>query len=325
MKQRQLLLLALLLTAYCSSYAQDFAGVSYGPEARQFLDIYIAPSATPTPVYFDAHPNGGNTNMPSSIIDDLKAIGVSTVAWESLTSVNTPSEVETGWDDAELMLAWVKENAGTYNFDTTCLIIGGSSRGSILSWKIGHMGNPNVKGLYMYNALPDGVWADPSWWYAPDEVTADSPPIFFVYRFEPGTNDIHDPENGMIIMDTYDALGIGDRDTLIHSISATGNPDRYQFLVEFIQEVGCAGAPVDVEIIADQTPTWRAFPNPFYDQLNIADLQGDEYFRVTSLLGGLVRESDTWEALDMAALSPGAYFLTIQSKQRKQVLKLIKQ
>ena len=114
-------------------FSQDYSNVSYGPETRQFLDIYIAPSLCPTPVYFDAHGNGGTTNMPNSIIDSLKNNGISIVAWESLTSVNTPSEVQTGWDDAQLMLDWVKANANTYNFDTTNLIIGGSSRGSVIS------------------------------------------------------------------------------------------------------------------------------------------------------------------------------------------------
>jgi len=86
-------------------YAQDFEGVPYGPASRQFLDLYIAPSSVPTPIYFDAHGNGGTTNIPNSIINDLKAVGISTVAWESLTSVNTPDQVQTGWDDAELMFA----------------------------------------------------------------------------------------------------------------------------------------------------------------------------------------------------------------------------
>ena len=110
----------------CVIGAQDYAKVKYGPEDRQFVDIYIAPSNCPTPVYFDAHGNGGNTNMPNSIVDALNANGISIVAWESLTSVGTPEEVQTGWDDTALMFDWVKANADTYNFDTTNLIIGGS-------------------------------------------------------------------------------------------------------------------------------------------------------------------------------------------------------
>ncbi|MEO0627700.1 MAG: hypothetical protein AAFY91_11980 [Bacteroidota bacterium] len=218
-------------------------GVSYGPESRQFVDIYKAESDCPTPVYFDAHANGGNTNMPSAIIEDLNALGISVVAWESLTSVGTPEEVGTGWSDAELMFQWVIDNAETYNFDVSNFVIGGSSRGSILSWKYGHNGTPNIKGLYMYNALPEGVWGHPEWWLPTDEVTTNSPPVFFVYRREPGSSenisdpDIHDPENGLVIVDRYTSLGIGDRATLVHSIGETNNTDRYQFLVDFAVSV----------------------------------------------------------------------------------------
>ncbi|MEM6718156.1 MAG: hypothetical protein AAF611_02470 [Bacteroidota bacterium] len=218
-------------------------GVSYGPETRQFVDIYKAASDCPTPIYFDAHGNGGNTSLPSTMINALNAEGISIIAWESLTSINTPDDLTTGWNDAELMFQWILDNAATYNFDTSKMIIGGSSRGSILSWKYGHKGDPNIKGLYMYNALPEGVWQDPNLWYPPNEVTAASPPIYFVYKREPGcaddlvNPDIHDPNFGFTIVDTYTNLGIGDRTTLVHSIGETDNTDRYQFLVNFALSV----------------------------------------------------------------------------------------
>ena len=214
-------------------------GVKYGADTRQFLDLYKAESSCPTPVYFDAHGNGGTTAMPSTIIDDLNALGVTVIAWESLKSVGTPDEVNTGWEDAALMFQWVINNASTYNFDTSQFIIGGSSRGSILSWKYGHSGEAKIKGLYMYNALPSTSWAFPDWWYPPSDVTSISPPIYFVYKREPGSStdpinpDTHDPNNGIIITDTYDSLGIGDKTTLVHSIGSTNNTDKYQFLVDF--------------------------------------------------------------------------------------------
>lgn len=218
-------------------------GLKYGPEARQFLDIYKAESDCPTPIYFDAHPNGGNTSMPTHIVEGLNAQGITVIAWESLTSVNTPEEVETGWDDADLMFEWVINNVSTYNLDISNMVIGGSSRGSILSWKYGHNGDPNIKGLYMYNALPSNSWALPSWWYPPDDVTISSPEIYFVYNREPGSStdpvnpDIHDPNNGITIVNEYENLGIGDRTTLVHSIGETDNTDRYQFLVDFVLSV----------------------------------------------------------------------------------------
>ena len=50
----------------------------------------------------------------------------------------------------------------------------------------------------------------------------------------------------MVIMDEYDALGIGDRDTLVHSIGASGNPDKYQFLVAFARSVINTALPVEL-------------------------------------------------------------------------------
>ncbi|AFU70587.1 hypothetical protein P700755_004032 [Psychroflexus torquis ATCC 700755] len=83
-------------------------GVQYSSKSRQFLDLYKAESDCSTPVYFHAHGNDGSTYMLNSIIEDLNAQGTSVIAWESLTSVHTPSEVETGWNDVELMFEWVK-------------------------------------------------------------------------------------------------------------------------------------------------------------------------------------------------------------------------
>lgn len=325
MKVLQMLLFSLIASVPFFAFTQDYAQVSYGPEDRQFVDIYLANSECPTPVYFDAHGNGGNTSMPNSIVNDLTAAGISIVAWESLTAVGTLAEVQTGWDDAELMFAWVKANAATYNFDTTNFIIGGSSRGSILSWKYGHAPNPNIKGLYMYNALPDGIWADSSSWYPPNEVNISSPPIFFVYRYEPNvTFDGHDPANGMIIMDKYEELGIGDRDTMIHSIQYTDNNDKYQFLVDFATDVVTVCQVVSSPAIEGPSTTFTAFPNPFRDRVNIAGLKGDEYFRLANVSGALIQEVDDLNRLQLATLSPGLYFLTIKTKEDSHVLKLLK-
>ncbi|MEM9679930.1 MAG: T9SS type A sorting domain-containing protein [Bacteroidota bacterium] len=315
----------LFLVPFIYSYAQDYTAVSYGPEDRQYLDIYIAPSDCPTPVYFDAHGNGGTTNMPNSIVDSLKANGISIVAWESLTSVNTPDQVQTGWDDAVLMFDWVIANADTYNFDTTNFIIGGSSRGSILSWKYGHHPNPNIKGLYMYNALPNGVWADATWWYPPSEVNSSSPPIFFVYRYEPGVSfDSHDPLNGIKIMETYDMLGIGDRDTLIHSIAYTDNTDKYQFLLEFIRSVTTPCTITSTSDVEVPLPNWKVFPNPFNDRFEIAGLTGTEQILLTTLDGRQIKMVEDLNTFNLTGWSPGIYFVKIQSQNHSRVFKLIK-
>ena len=218
-------------------------GVKYGSEDRQFLDLYKAESDCPTPIYFDAHHGGGNTSIPDSLVNNLNAQGISIISWESLPTISSSEEAQTGWDDAELMFQWVFDNAVTYNLDTSNMIIGGSSRGSVLSWVYGHRPNPNVKGLYMYNALPSTAWAFPDLWLPTENVNNESPPIYFVYRREPGSSthpinpDIHDPNYGTIIVNKYQDLGIGDKAILVHSIGQTNNTDKYQFLVDFALSV----------------------------------------------------------------------------------------
>lgn len=218
-------------------------GVKYGSEDRQFLDLYKAESDCPTPIYFDVHGNNGNTSIPDSLVEGLHAQGITIIAWESLTVVSTTEETLTGWSDAELMFQWVIDNAETYNLDTSNIIIGGSSRGSIISWIYGHRPNTNIKGLYMYNALPNPAWASPSSWLPTDNVTIESPPIYFVYNREPGSSsdsidpNFHDPNNGITVVNKYQSLGIENRTNLVHSIGQTNNDDKYQFLVDFALSV----------------------------------------------------------------------------------------
>ncbi|MEO0508443.1 MAG: hypothetical protein AAF065_01125 [Verrucomicrobiota bacterium] len=236
---RQFILISLaLFTVSKHSYSQavpDYPDVSYGPEERQWLNIYTAPSVTPTPVFIYSHSNGATAdNISAAIIDDLKAAGISTVSWESLLNLATPNDVATSWNDAELMLAWVKSNANTYNFDVSKLIVGGSSRGTVASWKLAHSNDPAIRGLYMYNALPDQVWSFPETWIPTNDVTESSPPLCFVYNVSPmDPTDVHDPDNGFTIVDRYEELDRADRVTLIHSIGTSGDTDRFQFLVDF--------------------------------------------------------------------------------------------
>lgn len=315
----------IIVVSVLHSYAQpDHAHVQYGSEPRQWLDIYIAPSIDPTPVYFDAHGNGGTTAMPSAIIDSLKAEGISTVAWESLTTVLTQAEVDTGWVDAELMYNWVIANAATYNFDTTCFIIGGRSRGSILSWKLAHSADPKIKGLYMINALPDGIWADSSWWYPPNEVTVNSPPLVMAYSHEPGTTDIHDPLNGYVISNKYDALGIGYRDTLIHSLDSSPNPDKYQFLIDLIRTIGCSNTAASLNNEPDELIAYRIFPNPVNDELKIIGLEGSESISIYSVDGQLNLVMNDLNDLDISSLNPGIYILHIHNNRIVCSFKIVK-
>lgn len=328
-KLRSIAFLTLLTFSSLFSQAQDFDSVPYGTEARQFVDIYIAPSTCPTPVYFDAHFNGGTTAMPASITNSLTSNGISVVSWESLTTIASPADIQTGWDDAALMFAWVKANAATYNFDTTNFIIGGSSRGTILSWKEAHKVDPDIKGLYMYNALPS-VFSDSAIWYPPNDVTADSPPIFFVYAREPGCStdpvdpDIHDPDNGIIIQNTYDALGIGDRDTLIHSLSDSANSDRYQYLLDFANSVLTPCWTVGIDAEEAVSNRIGVYPNPFDQEITITGLNGNEQFVLQTITGQVLMRGSAVSQMDVGNLNPGIYLLSIEAEGYVETVRLIK-
>lgn len=325
-------LIVVLTLVLCPLYssAQDHPGVSYGQAARQFLDIYIAPSSCPTPVYFDAHFNGGTTAMPKSITDSLTKNGISVVSWESITTLTTAADILIGWNDAALMFTWVKANASTYNFDTSNFIIGGSSRGTILSWKEAHKIDPNIKGLYMYNALPGNAWADSTIWYPPGDVTSSSPPIFFVYNREPGCStdpinpDIHDPDNGIKIQNRYSALGIGDRDTLIHSIGDSANSDRYQYLLEFALSVIDTCASIGIKPQTLYSKAIEVSPNPFNDRLNISGLIGQEKFTLHNAFGKTLFYRVPYHQMDIRYLKAGIYFLSVENSKSIQTLRLVK-
>ncbi|MCI5057117.1 MAG: T9SS type A sorting domain-containing protein [Flavobacteriales bacterium] len=325
-----ILLYSFILAGFISK-AQDHSNISYGTETRQFLDIYLGISACPTPVYFHAHFNGGTTAMPSSITDSMTYNGISVVSWESLTTITTAADIQTGWNDAELMFNWVKSNASTYNFDTTNFIIGGSSRGSILSWKEAHKIDPDIKGLYMYNALPTNAWADSTIWYPPNDVNPKSPPIFFVYNREPGCSsdpinpDIHDPNNGIIIQNRYDFLGIGDRDTLIHSISDSTNTDRFQYLVDFANSVITPCWTAGIESNNVNSKRIQVFPNPFKNQLKFSGLIGNEKITLQNTIGQILMNNVKPEELNISSLNSGIYILIIESDINKQTIKLTKE
>ena len=167
-----------------------------------------------SPVYFYAHGNGGNTNLNLVERTTFYDAGYSVISWESVTTLDSPTDIETCWSDLELVWKWFLENAEEYNFDVNRAVIGGRSRGSICSWKRAHSADPNIVGIYMFNALPDGAWLalDPlgEFYFDPEaEVTANSPPAYLAYGPECpkpilqtcDPDDGHNPRHGQTIVE----------------------------------------------------------------------------------------------------------------------------
>jgi hypothetical protein len=209
--------------------------VSYGPEDRQWLNLYLPSGNKPTPVFLYAHHNGSTADgVRSSWADPTVAAGTAIVSWESIAQVKGLPDFQTCAADAKVMFAWVKENAATYNFDIDKIFIGGQSRGSFVSWELAHSRDPSIVGIYMGQALPGKSFNE----RLLEPITKNAPPIFLAYRKEPGVvGDIHDPAHGLRVVERYKELGIGDSAELVHSLNDTKDNQVMQFLPKFVRSV----------------------------------------------------------------------------------------
>lgn len=209
--------------------------VSYGPADRQWLNLYLPSGSERAPVFIYAHHNGSTADdVKASWADPAVAAGIAIVSWESIAKVKSRADGATCVADADVMFAWVKDNAAKYNLDVNNIFIGGQSRGSFVSWRLAYSQKAGIVGIYMGQALPGNTFDDR---YL-EPINANSPPIFLAYRKEPGViGDIHDPENGLRVVERYKELGIGDRAELVHSLNGAGNNQVLQFLPQFVESV----------------------------------------------------------------------------------------
>jgi len=209
--------------------------VSYGPEDRQWLNLYLPAGSEPAPVFIYAHHNGSTADdVQNSWADPTVAAGTAIVSWESIAKVKGLADFQTCAADAKVMFAWVKENAATYHFDISKIFIGGQSRGSVVSWELAHSGDSGIVGIYMGAALPGKSFNERFL----EPITKKAPPVFLAYRKEPGVvGDIHDPAHGLKVVERYKELGIGDSAELVHSLIDTKDSHVMQFLPKFVRSV----------------------------------------------------------------------------------------
>jgi|GEM_PF-1072932 len=242
--------------------------VSYGPEDRQWLNLYLPSGDEPAPVFLYAHHNAATAdNVKSDWADSTVSAGIAIVSWESIAQVKSPQEALAAMGDADMMFDWVKDNAGTYNLDVNNIIIGGQSRGSGVSLRLAHSQRAGIVGIYMGQAYPGRSFNE----RVLEPITKNSPPIFLAYRAEPGVEgDGHDPAHGQRVVERYKELGIGDRAKLVHSLNDTSDNQVMQFVPKFVRSVvgTSVGSPVSNTVPADEIDWgWRikpTFPNEAY-------------------------------------------------------------
>ena len=191
----------------------------------------------------------------------------------------------------------------------------------------------------MYNALPSGAWGDSTFWHPPNDVTEQSPNIFFVYKREPGCSsdsinpDIHDPNYGIIIQNRYSDLGIIGKDTLVHSIGNSTNTDRYQFLLEFALSVIDPCLPANIESENSNLQRINIYPNPSNDIFNIVfntNTKKDIDLRVHNVSGELIFSESLKDfngnfnrSIDLSQYSSAIYILQLNTKDEILNKKLV--
>ncbi len=189
---------------------------NYTGNDGQWLNIYQAASNEPTPVYIWAHGNG-HTYMDAHekyepFITTLLENGISVISWESIKQMDEFNFMDI-LNDADLMFQWVKTNAQTYNLDITKVIMGGHSRGTIASWRLAHIGDSGIKGIYHGDAAGNLDDVNSA---LGNLITVNSPPIRMSYTQNKITNDgQHDPNEGQKIIDIYRSLGFSEEDSKI--------------------------------------------------------------------------------------------------------------
>ncbi len=237
-------------------HAQQPAQHKYGDEARQWLLLYKAESKSPSPVYFYAHANGNGPRQADNFAADLLDDGISVVSWGSIQRPNGPDDTRTCWSDCQKAFQWVLDHAKTHGLDASNIVIGGTSRGSVMSWPLAHSKHPSIKGIHVQEALPLIAWSAPKVWLPTHEVHADSPSLMFTYFRPPGVSDLspdareydkHDPKFGLMIVDKYTSFGIQDRVKLVHSLNRQGLPytSIWSGIDKFILEVVKPAAPAE--------------------------------------------------------------------------------
>ena len=234
-----------LLTALASARASELSGwnetiVRYngtGPVIekndyilndpdRQFLRIWYTTDGPKRGVYVHAHGNGGDTHIPYFDRESVINAGYAFISWESITKIKSTEDTMQCQADHELVMKWIVANADAYNLDASNIIMGGRSRGSVVSWPLAYAKNESytIRGIYMYNALPsDDLFNESNPDNALSYVTSESPPLFLFYGPEcpkpinescvpsPNPDDIHSPKYGQRIINKYDDLGLSMR------------------------------------------------------------------------------------------------------------------
>lgn len=224
-----------------SSFKPDYHLLSYSDDKPfNTLNIYLSDASKRgelTPLYVWAHGNGGSSDsFNEELWIELNAAGISAISWDSISLVQTDEDRVQCENDLLKVMDFIFENSDIYNFDTDKIVIGGTSRGSFITWEYAHLNPEIVKGIYSTGALGDPLlWMDRGW-EPRDAIHKNSPPLVFAYPHELGYGNIHNPKSGLLIQEKYEELGMAYLARVEHSLNKRGL-NRWAFIADFILAV----------------------------------------------------------------------------------------
>ena len=117
-------------------------------------------------------------------------------------------------------------------------------------------------------------------------------------------------------MDRYDSLGIGNRDTLIHSIEYSGNNDKYQFLVDFALSVIEPCSTVGLSELEINENSIEIYPNPVSCQFTIGgelNLYKIEILNATGQIYQTLNTAENSYTIDISNLPIVLYLVRVQN------------
>lgn len=225
----------------------------YGDDDNQWFDLYLATDendmviTTSAPIYVWSHANGERADSPTAKNrlwkKTLKRNQIHLLSWEStiMLDEDDPEGLHQPYLDLEIIFDAIENQeipapvgsiGDVENIDVSSIFIGGHSRGTVASWRYAQRYGNKIKGIYFAQAFPNGSWAGTR---PPDWVSSISPNLVMHYHEEIYTTDGHDPANGKVVFDAYDAAGKNAR--LVHSLGGALS-DLYGSLKNFIQNDG---------------------------------------------------------------------------------------
>ena len=126
--------------------------------------------------------------------------------------------------------------------------------------------------------------------------------------------DFSNESDGTAALNTNFVL---DMASIFFNFGSSGN----QNIVYYFDNVSF-GAPLSVD---DNLPTsYKIYPNPFIDVINVLGIEGDETIIVNDILGKEISKGIGVEKINLSGFEKGTYFLTLSKGGQSSIFKVIK-